>query len=58
MPPKLRQYLKMRIVQAAEGLSDAPEDNRPKLNYPQAAIWQWSSAAKVEGITGNVDLNV
>ena len=48
----------MRIVQAAEGLSDAPEDNRPKLNYPQAAIWQWSSAAKVEGITGNVDLNV
>ena len=41
-----------------KGLSDAPEDNRPKLSYPQAAIWQWSSAGKVDGITGNVDLNV
>ena len=46
------------MFKQSKGLSDAPEDNRPKLSYPQAAIWQWSSAGKVDGITGNVDLNV
>lgn len=43
---------------ARKALTDAPRDNRQKLSYPQAAIWQWSSAGRIDGINGNVDLNV
>ena len=43
---------------ARKALTDAPKDNRQKLSYPQAAIWQWSSAGRVDGIVGNVDLNI
>ncbi len=43
---------------ARKALTDAPPNNRQKLSYPQAAIWQWSSAGRVDGIVGNVDLNV
>ena len=43
---------------ARKALTDAPKDNRQKLSYPQAAIWQWSSAGRIDGIVGNVDLNV
>lgn len=43
---------------ARKALTDAPKDNRQKLSYPQAVIWQWSSAGRVDGIVGNVDLNV
>lgn len=39
-------------------LTDAPENNRSKLSYPMAVIWQWSSTGKIDGINGNVDLNV
>lgn len=39
-------------------LTDAPKDNREKLSYPQAAIWQWSSNGRVDGINAKVDLNV
>ena len=43
---------------ARKTLTDAPKDNRQKLSYPQAAIWQWTSAGRVDGIVGNVDLNI
>lgn len=43
---------------AKKTLTGAPKDNQPKLSYPQAAIWQWSSAGRIDGISGNVDLNV
>lgn len=43
---------------ARKVLSDAPKGNRDLLSYPQAAIWQWSSAGRIDGIIGNVDLNV
>lgn len=39
-------------------LTDAPKDNRQKLSYPQAAIWQWTSKGRIDGIIGNVDMNV
>lgn len=39
-------------------LTGAPADNRPKLSYPYAALWQWSSSGKVDGIKGYVDLDV
>lgn len=39
-------------------LLEAPKNNREKLSYPQASIWQWSSKGKIDGITGDVDLNV
>lgn len=39
-------------------LTDAPKDNRSKLSYPQAAIWQWTSKGRIDGIIGNVDMNV
>lgn len=39
-------------------LLEAPANNREKLSYPQASIWQWSSTGKIDGIKGNVDLNV
>lgn len=43
---------------ARKALTDAPPNNRQRLSYPQAVIWQWSSAGRVDGIVGNVDLNV
>ena len=43
---------------AEKTLTDAPKDNRSKLSYPQAAIWQWSSNGRVDGINAKVDLNV
>ena len=43
---------------ARKALTDAPRDNREKLSYPMSAIWQWSSAGRIDGINGNVDLNV
>lgn len=43
---------------ARKALTDAPPNNRQKLSYPQAVLWQWSSAGRVDGIVGNVDLNV
>lgn len=43
---------------ARKALTDAPKDNRQRLSYPQAVIWQWSSAGRVDGIVGNVDLNI
>lgn len=39
-------------------LTDAPRENRSKLSYPQAAIWQWTSKGRINGIIGNVDMNV
>lgn len=39
-------------------LTGAPKNNREKLSYPTAEIWQWSSCGKIDGIIGNVDLNV
>lgn len=39
-------------------LTDAPKENRSKLSYPQAAIWQWTSKGRIDGIIGNVDMNV
>lgn len=39
-------------------LTDAPKYNRQKLSYPQAAIWQWTSKGRIDGIIGNVDMNV
>lgn len=39
-------------------LTDVPRSNRSKLSYPQAVIWQWSSSGSIDGIKGNVDLNV
>ena len=39
-------------------LTDAPKENRQKLSYPQAAIWQWTSKGRIDGIIGNVDMNV
>lgn len=39
-------------------LTDAPRENRSKLSYPQAAIWQWTSKGRIGGIIGNVDMNV
>lgn len=39
-------------------LTDAPRENRSKLSYPQAAIWQWTSKGRIDGIIGNVDMNV
>ena len=39
-------------------LPDAPKENRSKLSYPQAAIWQWTSKGRIDGIIGNVDMNV
>ena len=39
-------------------LTDAWKDNRQKLSYPQAAIWQWTSKGRIEGISTNVDMNV
>lgn len=39
-------------------LTDAPKENRSKLSYPQAAIWQWTSKGRIDGIVGNVDMNV
>lgn len=39
-------------------LTGAPKDNRSKLTYPEAVIWQWSDNGKVPGITAPVDLNV
>ena len=39
-------------------LTDAPKENRSKLSYPQAAIWQWTSKGRINGIIGNVDMNV
>ena len=43
---------------ARKTLAEAPKDNRQKLSFPQAALWQWSSAGRLDGIIGNVDLNV
>ena len=43
---------------ARKALTDAPPNNRQRLSYPQAVLWQWSSAGRVDGIVGNVDLNV
>lgn len=43
---------------ARKTLTEAPPNNRQKLSYPQAVLWQWSSAGRVDGIVGNVDLNV
>ena len=43
---------------ARKALTEAPPNNRLKLSYPQAVLWQWSSAGRVDGIVGNVDLNV
>lgn len=39
-------------------LTDAPKENRSKLSYPQAAIWQWTSKGRIDGIIGNIDMNV
>ena len=39
-------------------LTDAPKENRSKLSYPQAAIWQGTSKGRIDGIIGNVDMNV
>ena len=39
-------------------LSDAWPDNRQKLSYPQASIWQWTSTGRINGISTNVDMNV
>lgn len=43
---------------ARKALTEAPKGNRQRLSYPQAVIWQWSSAGRLDGIIGNVDLNV
>lgn len=43
---------------ARKTLAEAPKDNRQRLSYPQAVLWQWSSAGRIDGIVGNVDLNV
>ena len=43
---------------ARKALTDAPPNNRQRLSYPQAVLWQWSSAGRVDGIVGNVDLNI
>lgn len=43
---------------AEKKLTQAAKDNRSKLSYPEAVIWQWSSAGKVPGIVAPVDLNV
>lgn len=43
---------------ARGALLGAPKNNREKLSYPTAEIWQWSSTGRIEGIIGNVDLNV
>lgn len=43
---------------AKKVLSDAPRNNRDLLSYPQAAIWQWSSTGNIDGVLGNVDLNI
>ena len=42
----------------AKKITDGRKDNRSKLSYPQSVIWQWSSKGSVEGISGNVDLNI
>ena len=39
-------------------LTQAPEDNQDKLSYPMAKIWQWSKLGRIDGIIGDVDLNV
>ena len=41
-----------------KSLTDAWKDNRQKLSYPQAAIWQWTSKGRIDGISTNVDMNV
>lgn len=43
---------------ARAALLGAPKNNREKLSYPTADIWQWSSTGRIDGIIGNVDLNV
>ena len=43
---------------AEKKLTQAAKDNRSKLSYPEAVIWQWSSNGKVDGIVAAVDLNV
>ncbi len=43
---------------AQKEITDAPKDNRNKLSYPMASIWQWSNKGKIDGIKGDVDLNV
>lgn len=39
-------------------LTDAWKNNRQKLSYPQAVIWQWTSKGRIAGISTNVDMNV
>lgn len=43
---------------AEKKLTEATKNNRSKLSYPEAVIWQWSSSGKVPGIVAPVDLNV
>lgn len=43
---------------AEKKLTEAAKDNRSKLSFPEAVIWQWSSNGKVPGIVAPVDLNV
>lgn len=43
---------------AEKTLTEAAKDNRSKLSFPEAVIWQWSSNGKVPGIVAPVDLNV
>ncbi len=43
---------------ARKVLTQAPQDNQSKLSYPMAKIWQWSSKGRIDGIIGDVDLNV
>lgn len=39
-------------------IAEAPKNNRGNLSAKNAAMWQWTSSGAVEGISGNVDLNV
>ena len=43
---------------AKKTLTQAPPDNQSKLSYPMAKIGQWSRKGKLDGIIGDVDLNV
>ena len=39
-------------------LTEAPKNNRDKLSYPMAKIWQWSKKGQIDGIISDVDFNV
>lgn len=56
--PKYRLWYAAYPSTAQKKITDCPKDNRQKLSFPQASIWQWSDNGRVDGLTKAVDLNV